>query len=296
MRKVLLYVLLVIFTLTMAGCYRQAQGNDTDGQTRKSTYGIPSSEPLQEGGGCGEADDSEPSEPEEEFVWEADLSFEANLSKLSSRNLNSFLEQSKNDLYSSLYEIDGIKFGRIVSSAESAEDAVDICTRRFTSSNERYPQSSNRVTECYIAYESDLFYGVYVKCEHYYYEEFDSSWEEILISFKKDVADITARNSADGVEAAYRVCVDQEELVEQIVLYLYYNDNSLNEILDYEMLCDDNEYRIIVYAYDITYGDWGVSDEYSFEKQEIVVDRTSGVVAFQEPIELITVYKESAYS
>ena len=294
MRKVLLYVLLVMFTFAIAGCQPQAQGNDTDGQTRKSTYGIPSSEPLQEGGGCGETDDSEPSEPEEEFVWEADLSFEENLSKLSSRNLNSFLEQSKNDLYSSLYEIDGIEFGRIISSAESAEDAVDVCTRHFT--DDRYPQSVNRVVECYVIYESDLFYGIYVKWELYDYEEFDGSWDEIVISFKKGVADITARNVIYGDEAAYRVCVDQEEQVEQIVLYLYYNDNSLNEILDYEILCDDNEYRIIVYAYDITYGDWGVSDEYSFEKQEIVVDRTSGVVAFQEPTELITIYKESAYS
>ena len=186
------------------------------------------------------------------------------------------------------WQLDGEKYGRIISSSDSLEDAVRVCTRHFT--DNRYPQAINTVVECNVIYESDILYGINVKWELTNNGKFDGRYEENVVSFKKNVADITVRNVIyDDVES-YSICTNQEEQIKQIALYLYYNKNSIHHILNYETSYNDNEFIITIYAYHVIGGDWDLPSTYSFYKQTVVVDKT-GDVNFQEPIVLKTVYK-----
>ena len=216
------------------------------------------------------------------------LAIEDKLGKLSAKDLNFFIDSYKNNIYQSLYELDGEKYGRIISSSDSLEDAVRVCTRHFT--DNRYPQAINTVVECNVIYESDILYGINVKWELTNNGKFDGRYEENVVSFKKNVADITVRNVIyDDVES-YSICTNQEEQIKQIALYLYYNKNSIHHILNYETSYNDNEFIITIYAYHVIGGDWDLPSTYSFYKQTVVVDKT-GDVNFQEPIVLKTVYK-----
>lgn len=211
------------------------------------------------------------------------------LDEISDKDFLSLVDNYKNDIYQLLYEINGEKYGRIISSSDSLEDAVRVCTRHFT--DNRYPQSINTVTECKVIYESEVLYGINVKWKLTNHGEFDGQYEENVISFKKSVADITVRNVVyDDVES-YRICTNQNEQIKQIVLYLFHDRYFGHEILDCEMLSYGNEYIVTIYSYDVCYGDWGVSDEYRLLKHTVVVDEDNGDVNFQEPVVLKTVYR-----
>lgn len=204
-----------------------------------------------------------------------------------------FVDKLKNNnIYQSLYELDGEKYGRIISSADSPEDAVRVCTRHFT--DKRYQQSINTVLECNVIYESDILYGIYVKWNCTDNGKFAGQYEENVISFKKNIADITVRNVIyDDVES-YNICTNQEDQIEQILLYLYYEKHSLHNILYYKTSRHDNKLILTIYAYYIVYGDLDMLDTYHFLKQTVVVDKTNGNVNFLEPIVLKTVYKQIA--
>lgn len=211
------------------------------------------------------------------------------LDEISDKDFLSLVDNYENDIYRSLYEINGERYGRIISSSESSEDAVRVCTRHFT--DNRYPQAINTVTECKVIYESDVFYGINVKWKLTNRGEFDGQYEENVISFKKSIADITVRNVVyDDVES-YRICTDQNEQIKQIVLYLFHNKYPGNVMLACEELSYGNEYTLTVYSYEVCYGDWGVSDEYRLLKHTVAVDKDAGNVDFQEPVILKTVYR-----
>ena len=208
-----------------------------------------------------------------------------NFGELSNKDFVSFADNYKDNIYKSIYELDGEKYGRIISSSDSLEDAVRVCTRHFT--DNRYPGFINTVVECDVIYESEILYGVYVQWEVQGY-----LYEENVISFKKDIADITVRNVVyDDVES-YHITTSQEEQIEQIVRYLYYSENFLNSVIHCDMLCEDDECILTIYFYNVCYGDWGVSDEYRLFKQTVVVDKTDGNVNFGEPVVLKKYYKQ----
>lgn len=209
----------------------------------------------------------------------------------SDEELDDFLAQYSDTVYQSLYTLDGLPYGRIISSSESPEEAVDICTRRFT--DNRYLAASNTVVECEVIYESELFYGVHVEWDYFSEGEFVYRYEENVISFKKSVADITVRDVKTGDENAYRILDLREDVQTQLALYLFYHENSLTDIIDYEVRQEGSALLVTVYAFDLCYGDWGVDDEYTFTKHEIRIDQTDGSVTFQEPQELLILYRDN---
>ena len=198
-------------------------------------------------------------------------------------DVKAYLSGYKNNIYTSLYQLDGEKYGRIISSSDSPENAVSVCTRHFT--DNRYDQAINTVVECKVIYESDILYGLYVKWEvnDYYYEE-------NVISFKKSVADITVENVIYEDVVSYRICTNQEEQIEQIVLYLHFEESPFNGILYYEKSSDDQAYTFTVHSYQVIGGDWGMPNEYRFAEQKVVVNKESGVVDFQEAVITQSVY------
>ena len=168
-------------------------------------------------------------------------------------------------LYRALFELDGEKFERIISSSESKEDAVEICTKHFTN-------DSNTVIKCEVVYESDLLYGIYVRWEH---RDGGKKYEENVISFKKNVADLTMKG-----DKSYRIITKQKEKIEKILLYLYFDEYSFHQVRDYEMSSQGNAYIMTIDAYYYVVGDWGVADTVEFLEQTIIVDRTTGKVTF----------------
>lgn len=243
MRKVLTGVLLFALAISLFGCSKREEKNMT--------------------------------------IWERIDSFETSYEK--STEVSTFVKEHGNATYKSLYEIDGKTYGRIISSSESAEDAVNVCTRHFT--DERYPDTANTVVECKVIYESDLFYGIYVKWSYYNFGEGAIEYDENVISFKKEVADITVHNVIYEEENEYKICTDQDDKIEQVALYLFYHeyDHWTQGILEYETQTTDKEVTITVCRYNHMSGDWNIADEYYFKRQVIVVDKETGKIDFQEP-------------
>lgn len=200
----------------------------------------------------------------------------------------SMISQYRNDLYLSLFTLNGETYGRIISSADSSEDAIAVCTRHFT--DNRYPVAINTVTKCEVIYESDILYGIHVQWQVTNNGVPSGQYEENVISFKKDVADITVRNVVYDDIQFYKICTDVEEQVEQIILYLFYSEHLGQNILEYELVSTDNEYTITIYSFVVCYGDWGVKDEYNLNKFTIVVNQADGSVYFEGPTVLQTVF------
>ena len=204
----------------------------------------------------------------------------------SSEELEDFLAQYSDTVYESLYTLDGLPYGRIISSSETPGEAVAICTRKFTS-------ASCTVAECEVIYESELFYGVHVEWDYFNAGEFVYRYEENVISFKKSIADITVRDVKYDEVDAYRVLTDREDLLTELALYLFFHENSLTQLIDYEARQEGEVWQFTVYAYRVSYGDWDMDNEYTFTKQEICIDLTDGSVTFREPETLLILYQET---
>ena len=212
----------------------------------------------------------------------------------SSEELENFLAQYSDPVYESLYTLDGLPYGRIISSSETPEEAVAVCTRRFT--DNRYLAASNTVVECEVIYESELFYGVHVEWDYYNDGEFVYRYEENVISFKKSIADITVRDVKYDEVDSYRLLTHREDLLTELALYLFYHENSLTQLIDYEVLQEGSVWQFTVYAYRVSYGDWDMDNEYTFTSQEIHIDLTDGSVTFREPKTLLILYQETGNS
>jgi hypothetical protein len=279
MRKVLLCLLLLCCAFIIFGCAEPVLNDLPETDDAKYTSSIQNDTPS-------DTPDVTPSVTPTTDDPTVEIS---NLDEISDNGFLSLIDSYTNHIYQSLYEINGQKYGRIIASSLSAEDAVRVCTRHFT--DERYPQAINTVIECKVIYESDILYGINVKWKLTNHGKFDGQYEENVISFKKEIADVTVRNVIYGDEESFKICTDQEERINQILMYLYCNKHSLDIVLDYEMSSIGDEYVMTIYSYAICYGDWDMKDEYSLLKYTVIVDKVTGNVNFQEPIVLKTVYK-----
>ncbi len=205
--------------------------------------------------------------------------------ELSEEDFFSVVDGYDNGTYESLYVLEGKKYGRIISSSTSPENAVEIGTRHFTDERSGIPYK-NIVLECNVIYESDLFYGVYVK-----WKVHNTEYEENVISFKKSLFDITVRNAIYGDIDSYTALTDDEDSIETLLLYLFHHENSLSNVIDYETKSGEREFEMTVYSYDICYGDWDMEDEYRLLRQKITVNKESGEITFQEETVLKTLYR-----
>lgn len=196
----------------------------------------------------------------------------------------SYLASHKDNIYSSLYNISGNKYGRIISSSYSKENAIAVCTRHFT--NNRYQEYINTVVDCSIIYENEILYGLNVKWQYQ-----TTIYEENVISFKKDVALITVRNVVYNDEESFNVVTNNFEQIKTICLYLFYNQYFLNDILKVETFGEDEEYIIDIYSYYVVRGDWDMKDEYNIVKSTIHVSKISGQILFDEEKIIKTYFK-----
>lgn len=110
---------------------------------------------------------------------------------LTAKEFNYLIDDVTDETYNKLYIINARQYGRVVSSSSSKEDAVRVVTRHFT--DERWSEYINIVIDCKVVTETDLLYGVYVKWEYHRYDEV-TTYDEYVILFKKEVADIVVRN------------------------------------------------------------------------------------------------------
>lgn len=243
------------------------------------------------------------------LAWDDSLSFEENLSLLNSIDedrAGSFIghySMKYNAMHKSLYSLGGKKYSSgniIIDSAQSKEEAVRICTQRYTSA-ETEERIGQEVLECKVVYESDILYGVYVKWNTVKDGQSDLTYEEYTISFKKDVVDIVNRHVNGQWERSFVICTDREDQIEKILLYLYPLRGNGVPALDvyYETQYNDREFVLTVYSYkanSLYYADWGWEpDHYIFYKQDVVLDRATGSVTFREPVELRTIYATPYY-
>ncbi len=176
----------------------------------------------------------------------------------------------------SLFNLNGEKYGRLIASSESAEDAVQVCTRHFT--DMRYEGYHNIVTDCSVIYESDILYGLNVK-----WKSGKGNYEENVISIKKNIADITVNNVAYGDKDSFRILTDSKKQIEKVLLYLFnykYFDLTLSD--GYELAENDSEYILNADTMMIVYGDWGLEDTYHYYNVTLTLDKTTRYVECQK--------------
>ena len=213
---------------------------------------------------------------------------EIDFDNLSDKEFFSMIKNYKNSVCQSLYTLNGETYGRIISSSSSKENAVAVCTRHFT--DERYAQAINTVIECNVIYESDILYGINVKWEVTNRGEFNGQYEENVISFKKSVADVTVRNVVYNDVESYRIYTNQEEQINQILLYLFHHEHFLHFILHYETTDYENERVLTIYYFLCVRGDFDMKDKYMLFKSKIVLSKGNGDVQFQEQVALNTCF------
>ncbi|MBR6290010.1 MAG: S-layer homology domain-containing protein, partial [Clostridia bacterium] len=176
----------------------------------------------------------------------------------------------------SLFYLNGEKYGRLIASSESAEDAVRVCTRHFT--DLRYEGYHNIVTDCSVIYESDILYGLNVK-----WKGGKGNYEENVISIKKNIADISVNNVAYGDKDSFRILTDSKEQIEKVLLYLLsykYSDLTLSN--GYELAENDSEYILNADTMMIVGGDWGLEDTYHYYNVTLTLDKTTRYVECQK--------------
>ena len=203
--------------------------------------------------------------------------------------LASMLDSYTGETYKALYTLSGETFGRIIASSDSPEDAVRVCTRHFT--DERYPQAINKVVECRVIYESDILYGIHIVWEVTNHGKYDGRFEENVISFKKDVADITVRNVIYGDTESYRIHTRREEEIRQILLYLFHHEAVGENMLEYEASSDERSYKALIYACSVCLIDGSETAQYKLLLYTVTLDKSTGEVTFGEPAELETLYR-----
>ncbi len=186
------------------------------------------------------------------------------------------------ELYKSLFVIDGKEYGRLISSSDSAEDAVDVCKRHFT--DNRYEGSINTPVECRVIYESDILYGVYVK-----WIVSGSTYEENVISLKKEIADVTVNNVVYDDKESYAIKTEKEDQLEKIALYVFYNKYHFYVVSDYSITDEGWQYRVTAHASRGSGGDlpmlgkmgaMSTVDDYEIS---FVINKSNGKVSFDEP-------------
>lgn len=176
----------------------------------------------------------------------------------------------------SLFNLNGEKYGRLIASSESAEDAIRVCTRHFT--DMRYEGYHNIVTDCSVIYESDILYGLNVK-----WEVGKGKYEENVISIKKNIADISVNNVVYGDKDSFRILTDSKEQIEKVLLYLFnykYFDLTLSN--GYELAENESEYILNADTLRIVYGDWGLEDTYHYYNVTLTLDKTTRYVECQK--------------
>lgn len=153
-------------------------------------------------------------------------------------------------------------YGRVVSSASSREEALSAVQERFA--NEQCKVSENRVE-----LETDLYYGIYVKWLYSYGGSETVSYDESVVSFKREVYD--AETQTFGTR--------NREEIKKILDYLYYDETCCiggSKIYSSELTEKEGEYEYVIYYIQVNYGDWGLRDELSFIKEVRKIDLSSG--------------------
>ena len=202
---------------------------------------------------------------------------ELDYSSFTDEDYISLIKRSYTDgIAKSLCTFDGNMYSRVISSSESREDAVKVCKKYY----EGY---RGYIVSCEVIYENELFYGIKIK------RNTENVYESNVISFKKDVADIIIDNPNVGDRNILTIKTNDNEDILKIALYLFQAKfYHLDAIFDYEFSSDEDNYYVDVYTLLTVYGDWGIDDEYNFEKRTVVIDKNTRQVNFK-PAETIKV-------
>lgn len=211
------------------------------------------------------------------------FNFTFDYNNLSDEDFIYIINNNNCNIFNSLYYLDGNRYGRLISSSDSKEDAIRVGTRHFT--DERISSSINRVTACDVIYESNLLYGIHVEWEVNGY-----NYSENVISIKKEIANITVPNVVYNDIESYNIYQNEENVQKDILFYLFFNRYFISNMIDYELSSDINTISLTIYYYNVIYGDWGLLDEYVLYKQVIILDQANHKVSFNDRVLLKKIY------
>jgi hypothetical protein len=90
-------------------------------------------------------------------------------------------------------------------------------------------------------------------------------------------------------QKSYNISTDIEQNLTSIAVYLYHEEYIASAILNYKLLNNDDTFKMVIYGFDVCYGDWDILDQYNLTKAIFVVDKVSGDTYFEEQ-EILSIY------
>ncbi len=166
------------------------------------------------------------------------------------------------------------KYERIVNSTASIEEATLMLEEKFT--NGTYCTYKIELVE-----ETEYYYAIYVEWGPK--DKNGSSWNEIVVSFKKDIYDYQKNI----------IKTTDKNIIKKIVDYIHYAkiyNIAGYSILDTNILELEDYYRHETYLITTCYGDWDVHDQVNYERYVTTVDKQSGLVKVEKEEVIKTIF------
>lgn len=169
-------------------------------------------------------------------------------------------------------------------SSSSKEEALQNALSLKTSDNQN--DSYCIATSSKYVSETDLFYIVDVTWDYYSDGEKRSSYEDNVVSFKKEYAECNRLGSNLLTIVDF---IKTQEIIDSFIIGFH------QFFYSYVFVCSalteqNNSYIYTSYTMHISYGDWGMDNTLYLFEQESIIDKETGIVDFKQTKELREIY------
>ena len=159
-------------------------------------------------------------------------------------------------------------------SSSSKEEALEKALSLKTDNNRRDLYCIG--TSSKFVLETDLFYVVDVTWNFYRNGEKDASYEDNVISFKKEYVEC---NRFDTCPLKIIDFSKTQEIIDSFIIGR--NQFTYNYVFVCSNLLEENEtYSYTSYTMSVSHGDWGMDNSLYLEEQKCVIDEATGIVEF----------------
>ncbi len=177
-------------------------------------------------------------------------------------------------------------YGKIMTSAETPQQAVANTTAYFTTATEE-------VKECVVLVETELYFGLYVR--RGVKDSTEQDYEQKVVCFKPTVFDtdyLSVYRDKSGTVGAL-----SKGVAKRVMDYWYYSrwfNISGLKVLSSKIEETENEYTYTVYYLNPLFNDWGVVLEVSLYREVTKIPKNGGAITLGKAEKLKTVPGEDA--
>ena len=161
--------------------------------------------------------------------------------------------------------------GGIKYSVENAEEAINY----IKTSYEKYDAKNSELLKLELIDDEDFYYSVFKSYKNNYN---DVTYDHTYIFFKRDIIDI------DNKKINLNNISDKNKIktIFNTYNYVYNYENGSYKIKKSNIKENRDKYIYTIYFYEISYGDFGLSDRITYYKQNIIINKKNGIYTFED--------------